>query len=71
MFNKFVIEGPDGAGKSTLVNYIIDKYKTEMVHSSSETKNDFDYHNDLLNNDEAIVYDRFNMGEIVYPTVYR
>lgn len=58
-------------GKSTLVDYIIEKYKTDMIHSSSETKNDLKYHMDLLDYEFPVVYDRFNLGEIVYPSVYR
>lgn len=70
MFNKFIIEGPDGAGKSTLVDYITKTYKTDMIHSSSETKNDLEYHMNILDWKFPTVYDRFNLGEIVYPLVY-
>lgn len=63
------IEGPDGAGKSTLVNYLICKYGMNMIHSNSETKNDLDYHIDLLQKDNTVL-DRANLGEIVYPAVY-
>ena len=63
------LEGPDGSGKSTLVNYLIDKYNMTMKHSSSETKNDIEYHLDLLK-DDNVVLDRYNLGEIVYPEVY-
>lgn len=63
------IEGPDGAGKSTLVNYLISKYGMKMIHSNSETKNDLEYHLDLLKEDN-VVLDRANLGEIVYPAVY-
>lgn len=66
-----IIEGPDGAGKSTLVNYLIDTYGYKMYHSSSETANDMGYHLDLLDKPEdKIVLDRCNLGEIVYPIVY-
>lgn len=66
-----VIEGPDGAGKSTLVNHLMNTYGYAMYHSSSETKNDLDYHLDLLNvPEDKVVLDRYNLGEIVYPIVY-
>lgn len=64
-----VIEGPDGAGKSTLVDYLIENYNLDMKHSSAYTKNDLDYHLDLLEEDN-VVLDRANLGEIVYPSVY-
>lgn len=40
-----------------------------MIHSSSETDNTYQYHVDLLNNKDT-VFDRANLGEIVYPTIY-
>lgn len=40
-----------------------------MIHSSSETKNDLQYHIDLLKEDN-VVLDRANLGEIVYPAIY-
>lgn len=73
MFNKFIIERLQDQmvlGKSTLVDYIIKTYDTDMIHSSSETKNDLEYHINILNYEFPTVYDRFNLGEIVYPLVY-
>lgn len=66
---KIIVEGPDGVGKSTLVNYIANKYNLSIYHSSSETKNDLEYHEDLISKDNVIL-DRANLGEIVYPLVY-
>ena len=56
-------------GKSTLANYLNDKYDLEIIHLSSETPNTLEYHLDLLKEDN-IVLDRANIGEIVYPLVY-
>jgi thymidylate kinase len=63
-----IIEGPDGAGKSTLVNYLVSKGYTS-IHSSSQTENTLDYHIKLLDNNK-VVLDRANLGEIVYPAIY-
>ncbi|MBQ2639189.1 MAG: hypothetical protein IJF92_00280 [Bacilli bacterium] len=63
------LEGPDGAGKSTLVRHLQENYGLKMIHSSSETKNDLEYHLDLLREDD-VVLDRANLGEIVYPAIY-
>lgn len=66
---RVIIEGPDGAGKSTLVNYLIKNYNLEMIHSSSDTKNDLEYHLELISKDDRVL-DRANLGEIVYPVLY-
>ena len=41
----------------------------KMKHSSSDTKNDLQYHYNLLKEDN-VVLDRANLGEIVYPSIY-
>lgn len=65
-----IIEGPDATGKTTLTNKLIKKYNMKSMHLSGDTKNDFDFHNDLLNKNNY-VYDRFFMGELVYPKIYK
>lgn len=65
---RVILEGPDGSGKSTLVRYLQGK-GLDMIHSSSDTKNDLEYHLDILSNDNT-VFDRCNLGEIVYPAIY-
>lgn len=66
---KVILEGPDGVGKSTLANYLNQKYNLNILHSSSETSNTLDYHMGLVEFD-GVVLDRANLGEIVYPEVY-
>ena len=44
-------------------------YNMKMKHSSSDTKNDLQYHYNLLKEDN-VVLDRANLGEIVYPSIY-
>lgn len=63
-----VLEGAKGTGKSTLAKHFIDK-GFDYHHSTSQTKNDFNYHMDLLKKDNMIL-DRFSLGEIIYPKVY-
>ena len=63
-----VVEGPDGAGKSTLVDYLVNEYKLEKIHSNNKTENTLQYHLDLLKDNRVL--DRANLGEIVYPLVY-
>ena len=64
-----IIEGPDATGKTTLTNKLIKKYNMKSTHLSSDTKNDFDFHDKLLDKNNY-VYDRFFMGELVYPKLY-
>ena len=56
-------------GKSTLAEFLEKERGLTIIHSTSETKNDLSYHLDLLDNDN-IVCDRCNLGEIVYPLIY-
>lgn len=66
---KVILEGPDGIGKSTLANYLCEKYNLKIIHSSNKTENTLDYHNKLIESDN-IVLDRANLGEVVYPIVF-
>ena len=66
---KVILEGPDGVGKSTLAEYLCNHHGLEVKHSSGETKNDLQYHFELIN-DDNICLDRANLGEIVYPIIY-
>lgn len=65
-----IIEGPDATGKSTLANYINNTYGMRVHHSTSKTRNDYYYHADLLDYCENTVFDRFHIGEMVYPELY-
>lgn len=62
-----IIEGTDGTGKSTLAKYLQGNFNLKYQHSSSETDNNFDYHFELLDSNENVVLDRFQLGEIIYP----
>ena len=65
-----IIEGPDATGKTTLAEKIKAKYPfMQYVHSTASTPNDYDYHSNLLAACNGI-YDRFFMGELVYPEIY-
>ena len=64
-----IIEGPDATGKTTLTNKLVNKYNMTPMHLNSSTPNDYDFHNKLLNKNN-MVYDRFFMGELVYPQIY-
>lgn len=65
-----ILEGLDAAGKTTLAEKLEKKYGMTTLHSTAKTRNDLYYHIDLLDYRENTVFDRFHVGEWVYPEVY-
>ena len=65
-----ILEGLDAAGKTTLAEKIRDKWGFSILHSTASTRNDLPYHLDLLDYRSNTVFDRFHVGEYVYPKVY-
>lgn len=65
-----ILEGLDAAGKTTLAEKIRDKHGFSILHSTASTRNDLAYHLDLLDYRSNTVFDRFHVGEYVYPRVY-
>ena len=65
-----ILEGLDAAGKTTLAEKLRDKFGMSILHSTSKTRNDFHYHIDLLDYRTNTVFDRFHVGEYVYPVIY-
>lgn len=65
-----ILEGPDATGKSTLAEKLKKKYGMKIINSTSKTRNDLAYHIDLLDYQSNTVFDRFHVGEMVYPDVY-
>lgn len=66
---RVILDGCDGIGKTTLANFLEKEKHLNIRHSTASTKNDLQYHVDLIKEDN-IVCDRFNLDEIVYPIVY-
>jgi len=67
---KIVIEGADGTGKTTLAEFISNKFNAKIIHSTSTTKNDFKYHMELLQDNNDVVFDRFHLGEFIYSDIF-
>lgn len=73
----YIIDGPDGTGKSTLANKLSDTFKLPIYHltyfSNPELHNaQFSNALDLLrNSDTGFILDRFIFSEQVYSDVYR
>lgn len=68
--NNIICSGMDGVGKTTLADKLVKKYNLNIIHSTSKTRNDFNYHIDLLDYHENTFFDRFHIGELVFPYVY-
>lgn len=70
---KIIIEGPNNVGKSTLIKKLLERetFKNyEVEHLSNKTPNTSEFHRDLLNMPQDMIFDRFFIGETVYPHIY-
>lgn len=70
MIRHIIVDGPDAVGKSTLADFVKKNWDMESIHSDAKCKNDFDYHSELLDENDSMFYDRFMAGEYVYPKLY-
>lgn len=73
---KIIIEGPDGAGKTTLANYLSEKLGFPVVHrtqpkSEEEKAKMFAQYLYDAKEPSNVIYDRFLYSEIVYGTIMR
>lgn len=70
-----VVEGPDGVGKSTLINHLKENffhYNVEVFKFLDTSDISFENYKDTLETKlDNIIIDRFNLSEDVYSTIYR
>lgn len=70
-----IVDGPDGSGKSTLVDFLSEKFNLRKQHlvrlNPGETVEDF-YEKFVLNlkNSDNNIFDRCYFSNIVYSTVF-
>lgn len=72
-FDKIVIEGPNNVGKSTLISGLmlhLGRFGWQVEHTSQLCPNDFEFYDDLLSNEQPMIFDRLHIGEMVYPEMY-
>lgn len=74
----YIIEGPDGVGKTTLANAILEKSKGHLLHATYDKTWDIkDYHGSmitaahLLNKYQDVILDRWAPSDGVYGRVFR
>jgi len=72
-----ILEGPDGAGKSTLAEWLIQHYNLEYHHEGPPPQgvSCLVHYGGILHqareHHQSVVYDRFALGERVYGPIYR
>ncbi len=74
----YILEGPDGTGKTTLANEIAETKKTSVIHSYFDTKWDIKQHHidmwkaaKMVSKWRPVVLDRWAISELVYGEVFR
>lgn len=71
---KIIIEGPNGTGKSTFIEKLlrIEAFSGfEIEHTSQYSPNDFKFHSNMINMPQDMVFDRFYVGETIYPILHK
>lgn len=66
---RIILEGPDGAGKTTIVNKLAKDFNLEIQHVSGRDPNNFDWYIETFKKDN-VVFDRHFIGELIYPKVF-
>ena len=66
---KIILEGVDGAGKTTLAKILADKYGLDICHCTQHDASDYDFYRQTLRKENA-VWDRHTIGELIYPKVF-
>lgn len=73
-----LLEGPDGSGKTTLANRLIEKYGGVYIHAEYRFKNKMPlYHAAILrkawklSRNQLVIIDRLHISEMIYAKVFR
>lgn len=66
---KIILEGVDGAGKTTLARILADKYGLDICHCTQHDAADYVFYRQTLRK-ENVVWDRHTLGELIYPKVF-
>ena len=64
-----IIDGPDGAGKTTLVKALKEYYNCDSVRLTYNDPKDFNFYDRLLEKTECI-FDRHFLSEVVYASIF-
>lgn len=66
----YILEGCDGAGKTTLAKTLSQILNAQIIHCSTQTPNNFEFFDDIARAamDKNIIADRFCYGQFVYQS---
>lgn len=66
---KIILEGCDGAGKTTLAKILAEKYGLDIAHCTQHDACDYAFYRHTLRK-ENVVWDRHTLGELIYPDIF-
>lgn len=66
---KIILEGVDGAGKTTLAKILAEKYGLDVCHCTQHDAVDYDFYRQTLRK-ENVIWDRHTIGELIYPKIF-
>lgn len=66
---KIILEGVDGAGKTTLAKILAEKYGLDICHCTQYDAADYDFYRQTLRK-ANVVWDRHTLGELIYPRIF-
>lgn len=66
---KIILEGVDGAGKTTLAKILAERYGLDICHCTQYDAADYDFYRQTVRK-ENVVWDRHTIGELIYPTIF-
>jgi len=66
---RIILEGVDGAGKTTLAKILAEKYGLDICHCGVTDPSDYIFYRQSSRKDN-VVWDRHTLGELIYPKVF-
>lgn len=66
---RIILEGVDGAGKTTLAKILAEKYNLDICHCGMTDPSDYHFYRETSKKDN-VVWDRHTIGELIYPKVF-
>lgn len=66
---RIILEGVDGAGKTTLAKILSERYGLDVCHCGTTDPADYHFYRETSRKDN-VVWDRHTLGELIYPKVF-